>query len=150
MLQLVTAKLTDDKKVADVTAAIKAADPNAQISYYIEAAIPSQTTTTSTPNIDHKLVQQVLDSVKPTPFLVKILTGANSWQLAEGDSKFSVRPDSIALSRRLKKVFPQMQSPIDALATRRRTYFAEGGFKGIEYEPTPLGRAVYRALKEVN
>ena len=67
--------------------------------------------------------------------------------MSAGEAKYSIRPETIALSRRLKAIFPHHTSPIDALVVRQREYFKEGGYKGIQYIPTALGVAVREALK---
>jgi hypothetical protein len=86
------------------------------------------------------------------PYLSYLLHGGDTWEMSGGDSMASPRPEAIAFSRYLKKalpdLFPSDCKPPEDLAEHARVYFKEGGYKGIEYRPTKLGRAVAEILRE--
>jgi hypothetical protein len=81
-----------------------------------------------------------------------LLLGGDTWQMSEGKALLSPRPEAIAFSRFLKKtlpaIFPSDCKPPEYLAEHARIYFKEGGYKGIEYRPTKLGRLVANVLVE--
>ena len=83
-----------------------------------------------------------------------LLLGGDTWEMSEGNALLSPRPEAIAFSRYLKKtlpsLFPADCKPPEYLAEHARIYFKEGGYKGIEYRPTKLGRFVADVLVQKN
>jgi hypothetical protein len=86
-------------------------------------------------------------------YLLYLLYGGDTWEMSQGDSMASPRPEAIAFSRYLKKtlpdLFPSYCKPPEHLAEHARIYFKEGGYKGIEYRPTKLGQFVLDILKKL-
>jgi hypothetical protein len=85
-------------------------------------------------------------------YLLSLLVGGDTWEMSEGDAKESPRPRAIAFSRYMKKkkLFNESDSPVQHLAYHHRVYFKEGGgYKGVEYIPTKLGKLVYEELKKL-
>lgn len=150
-MQLITVHFDDAALAQPITNAIESAAPGAAIHHFCGMQKPVANPTEAS-GVDPELVEQVVKIVRTAPqrVLSGLLHGDDSWSMSRGDSKFSIRPETIALSRRLKPIFPYLASPIDALVVRQREYFAEGGYKGIRYIPTPLGAAVREALKAEN
>jgi hypothetical protein len=148
-MQLITVHFDDATLAQPITNAIESAAPGASIHHFCGMPKPVASPTTAN-GVDPELVEQVVKIVRTAPqrrVLTGLLYGDDSWSMSRGDARFSIRPETIALSRRLKPIFPHLASPIDALVVRQREYFAEGGYKGIRYSPTPLGAAVRDALK---
>ena len=90
-------------------------------------------------------------SWKKGTYLHSLLIGGDTWEMSQGDAARTPRPEAIAFSRYMKKkgLFSGPEKPAEHLSTHNRVYFEEhGGYKGIEYVPTKLGKAVYSILKE--
>ena len=75
-----------------------------------------------------------------------LLAGGDSFSMSDGDARFSIANDLSGASRRLMKV---CANPLDRLFVKRRTYFKEGGYKGISYSASPFGQKVLAKLKEI-
>jgi hypothetical protein len=82
--------------------------------------------------------------------LSHLVVGGDSGVLSDFNNSLSLRWDNAAFSKWLKKNFPDLvetlESPIDLIAQRTRTYNG-GEFMGIDYTPTAFGRDLYAALK---
>lgn len=104
-------------------------------------------------------VQLFADTILSAPanvswkwFLHRILLGGNSAECVERDLSDGFRPEAVAFSRYMRKRLPDVikphEKPAELLAHHDRKYYPDGGYMGVEYVPTLLGRAVYRKLKE--
>ncbi|WP_426420960.1 hypothetical protein [Bradyrhizobium genosp. A] len=139
----------DDHEAQAIVKAMENAAPGILLRYFSEVSKPAPEAEPTEDAVDPVLVKEVVKAIQPAPrhFVLSLLYGDSSWWMSRGDARSSIRPETIALSRRLKPVFPLLASPIDALVVRQREYFPEGGYKGIKYTPTLLGVAVREALK---
>ncbi|MCW2084349.1 hypothetical protein ABIE85_008364 [Bradyrhizobium diazoefficiens] len=147
-MQLITVQFDDAALAQPIASAIKNAAPGVSIQHFCGVPTPVASAPAAD-SVDPELVAQVVKVVRDAPqrhVLQSLLYGDDTWRMSRGDAN-SIRPETIALSRRLKAVFPHLASPIDALVVRQREYFKEGGYKGIRYIPTPLAVAVREALK---
>lgn len=147
-MQLIAVQFNDAAMAPLITNAIESAVPGVSIQHF--CGVPKHVASAPAVNgVDPELVKQVVKIVRTASqrVLSGLLYGDDSWSMSQGDAKYSIRPETIALSRRLKAIFPHLTSPIEALVIRKREYFKEGGYKGIRYIPTTLGVAVREALK---
>lgn len=148
-MELILIQPKDPSQAQAIVKAIENVASDVLVRYFSEVAKSAVPDEPAVDPIDPELVKEVVKAVLPAPrqFVLNLLLGDSSWLMSRGDARASIRPETIALSRRLKSVFPHRASPIDALVVRQREYFPEGGYKGIRYVPTPLGVAVREALK---
>ncbi|MCA1508645.1 MULTISPECIES: hypothetical protein [unclassified Bradyrhizobium] len=147
-MELVTVHFDDPALASSICIAVESAAPNASIHHFTGGLKP-EAPPAAAGDFDPQLIERLVKIVQTVPKHIRLglLYGDDSCSMSHGDARYSIRPETIALSRRLKPLFPHLASPIDALVVRRREYFFEGSYKGIRYIPTPLGVAVREALK---
>ncbi len=104
-----------------------------------------------------KRIAKVIHDAPPTAswrssYLSALLSGGDSWMMSGGDKNWSPRADAIAFSKYLKKTLPDVFSPNDRpthdLAHHKVLKFEDGQYKGVQYSPTALGKAVREILKQ--
>ena len=149
---IITVDSVDPHVAQQFAEAAKGIVPSSSVKLY--AAIPIAKTPPAEPAPNPELLAKVVEAVRPHPsqdarreFLRDILLGGNSFIDNKGETDHGKRAASVGLSKALKKVFPSEPSPLDKLVQRKRTYFPDGHYKGIEYGSTPLSRQVYKLLK---
>jgi hypothetical protein len=141
---------------------ILAVAPTARVKVFtpIDAVLPSATKLSDADVALMRLAQAIAEAVRQAPaeaswksppsFLLGLLVGDNTFEMSEGSAKDCPRAEAIAFSRYMKRtgLFKDYESPAQSLADHRRLYFPGGGYKGVKYTPTALGRAVYELLKD--
>src|SRR3954451_19457379 len=102
------------------------------------------------------MIREIIEALRPKlvhPDLRRVLDyilhgGQNSLaaDFRHENADVSLRRWTREIFRTLRSVFPTLTSPIDAIVTRHKQSIG-GTYSGIVYEPTDLGRLVYKQLK---
>jgi len=141
---------------------ILAVAPEARVIQFtpVEAILPELTQLTREDLEHHKAGERIAEAIINAPktaswkgkYIINLLIGGDTWNMSEGEPLLSSRPETIAFSRYLKKVlpdlFPSSCKPPEQLAEHARIYFKDGTYKGVEYRPTKLGQLVAQILAE--
>ena len=101
-----------------------------------------------------KIAQKIVEAVRPQPkqylrkeALQKVLRGHDTFMDQRGESDPVLRNAVGAISKALKVVFPNEKGAVRRLAVPKKTFFADGSYRGTEYVVTPLGDRVRDLLK---
>lgn len=145
-MKMVIAHVADEKVPGAVKALqLHAAAENIQVYEAISVAVDNQL---------EEDARRATDAVRPMPnqhlrreLLRKLLSGRyDTFMDQQGEADHVVRTGFGAISKALKEHF-HIEHAIELLATRKKTKFDDGGYRGTVYTTTALGKRVRELLE---